>query len=177
MELVSLRCNRDFTSASSYGLGWYKYAIATQWYQFHTTDAWWFSLKMCKHIEAETKWSQFSRQQFQIHFLEILQSCTKPSTWWLDGILPKGPYLPCLRMADRALLAGYHQCVGILVAGGFDWQVPVVAMILQPEGTVVLLALWEALGTWLTHWILEEIGNFLQILFFKRISMVINACL
>ena len=44
MELVSLRCNRDFTSASSYGFGWYKYAIATQWYQFHTTDAWWFSL-------------------------------------------------------------------------------------------------------------------------------------
>ena len=44
MELVSLRCNRDFTSASSCGLGWYKYAIATQWYQFHTTDAWWFSL-------------------------------------------------------------------------------------------------------------------------------------
>ena len=24
-----------------------------------------------------------------------------------DGILPKGPYPPCLRMADRALLAGY----------------------------------------------------------------------
>ena len=24
-----------------------------------------------------------------------------------DGILPKGPYLPCLHMADRALLAGY----------------------------------------------------------------------
>ena len=44
MELVSRSCNRDFTSASSYGLGWYEYAIATQWYQFHTTDAWWFSL-------------------------------------------------------------------------------------------------------------------------------------
>ena len=26
MELASLRCNRDFTSASSYGLGWYKYS-------------------------------------------------------------------------------------------------------------------------------------------------------
>ena len=25
----------------------------------------------------------------------------------VDGILPKGPYPPCLRMADRALLAGY----------------------------------------------------------------------
>ena len=44
MELVSLSCHRNFTSASCYGLGWYKYAIATQWYQFHTTDAWWFSL-------------------------------------------------------------------------------------------------------------------------------------
>ena len=46
MELVSLCCNREFTPASSYWLGWYKYAIATQWYQFHTTDAWWFSLKI-----------------------------------------------------------------------------------------------------------------------------------
>ena len=26
MELASLRCNRDLTWASSYGLGWYKYA-------------------------------------------------------------------------------------------------------------------------------------------------------
>ena len=25
-----------------------------------------------------------------------------------EGILPKGPYLPCLSMAGRALLAGYH---------------------------------------------------------------------
>ena len=25
----------------------------------------------------------------------------------IDGILPKGPYPPCLRIADRALLAGY----------------------------------------------------------------------
>ena len=44
MELVSVCCNRDFTLASSYGLGWYKYTIATQWYQFDITDAWWFSL-------------------------------------------------------------------------------------------------------------------------------------
>ena len=37
-----------------------------------------------------------------------------------DGILAKGPYPPCLRMADRALLAGYpplvpcHQTVNII---------------------------------------------------------------
>ena len=42
--------------------------------------------------------------------------CHHPKSYWLveeghhqyiDGILPKGPYPPCLRMADRALLAGY----------------------------------------------------------------------
>ena len=38
MELVSLSCNRVFISAESYGLGWCKFAIATKWYQFHTTD-------------------------------------------------------------------------------------------------------------------------------------------
>ena len=29
-----------------------------------------------------------------------------------EGILPKGPYPPCLRMADRALLAGYPRETG-----------------------------------------------------------------
>ena len=34
--------------------------------------------------------------------------CERKATWpHYDGILPKGPYPPCLRMADRALLAGY----------------------------------------------------------------------
>ena len=27
----------------------------------------------------------------------------------IEGILPKGPFPPCLRMADRPLLAGYPQ--------------------------------------------------------------------
>ena len=28
---------------------------------------------------------------------------------YIEGILPKGPYLPCVSMAGRALLAGYHR--------------------------------------------------------------------
>ena len=28
----------------------------------------------------------------------------------IEGILPKGPYLPCVSMAGRALLAGYPRC-------------------------------------------------------------------
>ena len=31
----------------------------------------------------------------------------------IDGFLPKGPYPPCLRMADRALLAGYPRYIFI----------------------------------------------------------------
>ena len=30
---------------------------------------------------------------------------------YIEGILPKGPYLPCVSMAGRALLTGYHRCV------------------------------------------------------------------
>ena len=37
MKIFEKFCNRESASASSYGLGWYKYAIATQWYQLHTT--------------------------------------------------------------------------------------------------------------------------------------------
>ena len=35
-----------------------------------------------------------------------------PQIWYMDGILPKGPYLPCVRMAGRTLLAGYHRYMG-----------------------------------------------------------------
>ena len=38
MELVSLSCNRVLISAESVGRGWCEIAIATKWYQFHTTD-------------------------------------------------------------------------------------------------------------------------------------------
>ena len=31
------------------------------------------------------------------------------AVWQIEGILPKGPYLPCVSMEDRALLAGYHR--------------------------------------------------------------------
>ena len=34
----------------------------------------------------------------------------------IEGILPKGPYPPCLRVADRALLAGYPRYpLGLLI--------------------------------------------------------------
>ena len=53
------------------------------------------SANWLKRCESENQKNKESRQRF---------GC---ASWNFDGILPKGPYLPCLRMADRALLAGY----------------------------------------------------------------------
>ena len=55
-------------------------------------------------------------------FFLVLFVFFTPSEFWRDldavlhlsqinGILPKGPYPPCLRMADRSLLAGYHRYI------------------------------------------------------------------
>ena len=42
------------------------------------------------------------------------------AVWCIEGILPKGPYPPCLRMADRALLAGYPRYVMSLFDGRYN---------------------------------------------------------
>ena len=36
---------------------------------------------------------------------------TQSTCTYIKGILPKGPYLPCVGMAGRALFAGYHRYV------------------------------------------------------------------
>ena len=36
---------------------------------------------------------------------------SRPGDVYIEGILPKRPYLPCVSMAGRALLAGYHRYV------------------------------------------------------------------
>ena len=38
---------------------------------------------------------------------------------YIEGIVPKGPYLPCTSMAGRALLAGYHRYRHSLWVKGF----------------------------------------------------------
>ena len=45
--------------------------------------------------------SKCSIHQLQLYIYHI--------TPYKEGILPKGPYLPCVSMAGRALLAGYHR--------------------------------------------------------------------
>ena len=78
MEQVSLRCNRDFTSASSYGLGWCKYAIATQWYQFHTTDAWWFSLRISWCISCS-----YTQRYTHIKTCQAYESISRHKISWI----------------------------------------------------------------------------------------------
>ena len=40
----------------------------------------------------------------------------------INGILPKGPYLPCVSIAGRALLAGYHRYVDSLQWCHKEWD-------------------------------------------------------
>ena len=47
--------------------------------------------KMTKHVESHVR----TVGEEQLWYM------------YIEGILPKGPYPPCLRIADRALLAGY----------------------------------------------------------------------
>ena len=91
MELVSLSCNRDFTSALSYGLGWYKYAIATHWYQFHTTDAWCFSLNIviwCANLsspcvsEPTNNWISMIWDIICVHYVCMVHMLLSFLTHW-----------------------------------------------------------------------------------------------
>ena len=50
----------------------------------------------------------FPKKYFSIESYHIFR---KKLLAQVEGILPKGPYPPCLRMADRALLAGYPRSV------------------------------------------------------------------
>ena len=50
-----------------------------------------------------TKWNWFSDS-----FIAVIYA---PDLRHIDGILPKRPYPPCLRMAERVLLAGYPRYI------------------------------------------------------------------
>ena len=70
----------------------------------------------------------------------------------IEGILPKGPYPPCLRMADRALLAGYPQCLVSVVPGLCSGQMYVTS----PAKTLILLC---GLVIYLASWNLVNMGS------------------
>ena len=56
-----------------------------------------------QHSELSMKW--IKHMHALIMFFSYLSS--------VEGILPKGPYLPCVSMAGRPFLAGYHRVVFI----------------------------------------------------------------
>ena len=61
-----------------------------------------------------------------IHSISIVAHavmCRNHVMWQFKGILPKRPYPPCLRMADRALLAGYPRISLMLTASGWFWGI------------------------------------------------------
>ena len=68
------------------------------------------SYKMCTFLAArrdnnDRSYYVKTTSQYRVVFIMTL------SLRHIEGILPKGPHPPCLRMADRALLAGYPRYV------------------------------------------------------------------
>ena len=63
----------------------------------------------------------------------LLKSTNHHDRVYIEGILPKGPYPPCLRMADRALLAGYprHETVYLVHTDGRSHHYANVIMIVM----------------------------------------------
>ena len=74
---------------------------------------------------------------------------------YVSGILPKGPYPPCVSMADRALLAGYPRCplyTVIVMMIDMSMLLGVVHRNLKGQCTVILIiiavyVLWLSTGT------------------------------
>ena len=74
-------------------------------------------LNLWKHFKFESRYNNFHwwkcvwrfRLQKRRPFCLGLDALI-----YIDGILPKGPYQPCLRIADRALLAGYPRYAALL---------------------------------------------------------------
>ena len=78
-------------------------STSIRWVFVSTSPGWWCIIK---------------RGQNGLYLLYSICSNVIRYLWYLinqnlhvDGILPKWPYPPCLRMTHRALLAGYPRCV------------------------------------------------------------------
>ena len=69
----------------------------------------------CSHTKYDHQawWAVDLLRQYSVAYVtltgwdDILGGCRS----YIEGILPKGPYPPCLRMAERALVAGYPRYV------------------------------------------------------------------
>ena len=51
----------------------------------------------------------------------IWSNAGKITDVYIEGILPKGPYPPCLCMADRAFLAGYPRYAPELIQKYYEF--------------------------------------------------------
>ena len=73
--------------------------------------------------------------------------CLHTCHLYFEGILPKGPYPPCLRMADRTLLAGYPRFILIITYYPEScFKLQTMTSSLQCFKSLLMLNAWEV--TW-----------------------------
>ena len=68
------------------------------------------SVNLSKHVLSFAKSSLYALLCYARRSAGAVMSQFS-SQVYIEGILPKGPYLPCVSMAGRALLAGYHRII------------------------------------------------------------------
>ena len=92
-------------------------------------------------------------------------SCITRPIFYIDGILPKGPYPPCFRMADRALLEGYPL---YMVEWSLSWKrcyiCNVISYWLRPYSYIenrIWVRSWNCgcLVTWFCYQLIAKPGN------------------
>ena len=67
----------------------------------------WCDFRLQGTVSSSLIYDQKARHLYTFQIKKRVKFNLRISTLYIDGILPKGPYPPCLRMAGRALLAGY----------------------------------------------------------------------
>ena len=94
------------------------------------------------------KWWLPTQVNLAIYYGEKTAMCNI-SDVHCEGILPKKPYLPCISMAGRALLAGYPR----LVHGWWeDWiniREPFILRVATNDLTMMLNSMWCHMAKWI----------------------------
>ena len=70
------------------------------------------SFQNCMFLTYIVKYYQCIDYQIKKKIILLhMQKYLNTKHFYIEGILPKGPYPPCFHMADRALLAGYTKFI------------------------------------------------------------------
>ena len=94
------------------------FPILVRWHLYIESGPWWLrNTRLCSGpffshgstLIITWLWVEFHPASLSEGWPVATKVTCPITSSYTEGILPKGPYLPCISMAGRAFLAGYHQ--------------------------------------------------------------------